>query len=443
MNSAARIASVIVAVACLFSATAARAATNLFFNAAQTMTVVSSNANAVTLASGDYEFTSSVDGYWAACAGCPVTGRFFSVFWPNGVQAQAITAGPLYGKGANITLKRADGKRFDLRAFTGKLLANTAATGAAFEIMPQLNGEDALNDPLMFDCSGYGGQSFPHTPALQGYDTYKIHLWVDWALTALTLIDTNASSPPATNVVVTTAVSPPGAGTASGGGTFTNGALVTVSAVAHPGFAFVNWTEGGTLAASSSSHTFTATASRTLVANFITNTPPVAYGGDFFQLTSQSLAINIADLMWNDYDPDGDPVTFVGASATTLNGLPLATNDTQVLIPTNALADSFTYTIADSHGGTATGTATISIITNAAGRVATLHLGTPGAAAVSFTGVPWYYYEAQRATEVTFTNALRTWPVQALPDGSIYVWDDFADLGGKPAQSFYRLRLIP
>lgn len=174
----------------------APAVTNVFFNASQTATLVSSNINLVTFISGDYQFTYTADGYWSSYQGGPPTGRFFSVFWPNGIHAQAITAGPLVGKGANITIKRADGKLFDLWAFTGKLLANTAGTGGAFEIMALLHGEDALNDPAMFDCSGYGGQSFAHTPRLAGYDTYKIHLWVDWALTALTLVDTNSVVPP-------------------------------------------------------------------------------------------------------------------------------------------------------------------------------------------------------------------------------------------------------
>ena len=58
----------------------------------------------------------------------------------------------------------------------------------AFEIMPQLNGEDAFNDPAMFDCSPAPAGRASRTPMLAGCDTYKIHLWVDWALTALTLI---------------------------------------------------------------------------------------------------------------------------------------------------------------------------------------------------------------------------------------------------------------
>jgi hypothetical protein len=171
-----------------------QAVTNVFFSASQTAVVVATNTTSTTIQSGAYQFTYSVDGYWSAFPGGPPTGRFFSVFWPDGVQAQAITAGPTVGSGANITIKRADGMLFDFLSFTGKLLANTAGAGGAFEVMPQLNGQDALADPLQFDATGNAGNSFPHTPALTGYDTYIIHLWVDYALTQLTLVD--ASLPP-------------------------------------------------------------------------------------------------------------------------------------------------------------------------------------------------------------------------------------------------------
>jgi hypothetical protein len=173
----------------------AHAMTNVFFNPSQPVNLVASNINAWTITSSGYLIIHSVDGYWSSYPGGPPTGRFFSVVWPNGVQAQAITAGPLIGRGANITIQRVDGQPFELRSFTAKLLANTAATGAAFEIMPLLDGEDALDDPLMFNASGYGGQSFSHTPALTGYDAYKIHLFVDYALAALTLVDASPLVP--------------------------------------------------------------------------------------------------------------------------------------------------------------------------------------------------------------------------------------------------------
>jgi hypothetical protein len=637
---------------CLLAAGAAQAVTNIFFNVSQTATLVVSNINSVTIQSGDYRFTYSADGYWSPGGG-PATGRFFSIFWPNGVQAQAVTTGPLLGSGANITLKRADGKLFDLQAFTGKILANTAGAGGQFEITPQLGGNDAPGSPFMFDATGYGGQSFPHTPALSGYDTYKIHLWVDWAVTALTLIDTNPPMPPAENFTIAASVSPVGAGTAGGGGNYPSNSSCTISASANPGWAFQKWTENGGQVSTAANYMFTVRSNRTLLANFVppfavatsvwpsyggtassggsfksnsvvnvsatpiagfvflnwtefgstvsaqanysftitndralvanfapagvaatfdfdTGTPPVgpsqgmpatqtkngvtatfsnlaggwsvqntffywqpavffgnflypstwgstmavefsqpvtnftmsfftgevsseyntaglilvtaytnstmtnpvatgsargawvsgaypegvlsfgsatpftkvkievpsqnpvpsylffvdnivvqlaapppphapplAFGSAFYQLAGQPLAINIADLMWQDYDPDGEPVFLVGASATSSNGLALTTQATQILVPTNSLPDGFSYTIADERGVTASGTATISIITNVTSRAIALDPTVPGSVSVSFTGVPWYSYECQRATNGTFTGNAR------------------------------------
>jgi hypothetical protein len=168
--------------------------------------------------------------------------------------------------------------------------------------------------------------------------------------------------------------------------------------------------------------------------------PPLASGGTFYQLAGQPLAINIADLISSDYDPDGEPVFFVGVSATTSNGLALTTQSAQILVPTNSQADSFSYTITDSSGVAATGKAVISVITSPASRVNALDLSVPGTVIATCTGVPWYVYECQRATNVTFTGTVQSWPVQAWADGSISVWDNFADLTNKPPQAFYRLR---
>lgn len=187
----------------------AHAATTTFFNATQTAIVASTNATSETLRSGAYLFTHSLDNYWyptISIGGGTPTGRFQSLFWPAGIHAQAITAGPsgsLTGQGsAKITIKRVDGAVFDVRSFTAKLLANTAGAGASFEIMPKLQGEDVLNDPLALDATGYGGMTFSYTtPTLTGSDSYDISLWVDFALTGITLYD--ASPAPAPALIVT------------------------------------------------------------------------------------------------------------------------------------------------------------------------------------------------------------------------------------------------
>lgn len=147
--------------------------------------------------------------------------------------------------------------------------------------------------------------------------------------------------------------------------------------------------------------------------------------------------------MWSDFDPDRDPVKFVGVSATSSNGLALTTNATQILVPANTIADGFSYTIADSHGARATGTATISIIANVASRATSLARAPDGKATISFSGVPWYFYEAQRATNGTFTGMLPTWPVPAWADGSIAMVDGFTDLASQPPQAFHRLGYHP
>ena len=67
---------------------------------------------------------------------------------------------------------------------------------------------------------------------------------------------------------ITTSSAPAAGGTTSGGGSKLCGASVTVTATANAGYNFVNWTEGGAAVSTSASYTFTASANRTLVANF-------------------------------------------------------------------------------------------------------------------------------------------------------------------------------
>jgi hypothetical protein len=169
----------------------------------------------------------------------------------------------------------------------------------------------------------------------------------------------------------------------------------------------------------------------------------LAFGSTFYQLAGQPLVINIADLMWSDYDPDGEPIFFVGVSATTSNGLVLTTQPTQILIPANSVPDAFSYTIADDRGVTASSTATIFIITNVTSRIVSLDRDIAGNVTMGCASVPWYTFECQRATNVTFTGTIRSWPAQAWADGSIFVWDDFADLTNKPPQAFYRMLWMP
>ena len=126
--------------------------------------------------------------------------------WPEGIEAQSVTTPPPGGSSqkAQINIERVDGQIFDLTSFTAKLLANTAGAGGSIEIMPSLNGEDAFNDPLYFNATGYYGQTFSYetspnylgsTALLKNFESYKVNLYVDFAITALKLSGFNIELP--------------------------------------------------------------------------------------------------------------------------------------------------------------------------------------------------------------------------------------------------------
>ena len=68
---------------------------------------------------------------------------------------------------------------------------------------------------------------------------------------------------------ITATVEPAEGGTATGGGTYTYGDEVTITVETNEDWAFLNWTENGTMVSEEKTYTFIATASRDLVANLI------------------------------------------------------------------------------------------------------------------------------------------------------------------------------
>ncbi|MGZ8898781.1 MAG: hypothetical protein ACXW3Z_01680 [Limisphaerales bacterium] len=173
-----------------------RAEVILFFSAAQTTNLYATASTSDTISTEGYLFALTRDKLFTGGVGLtnPI-GRNLRVHWPEGLEAQAVTTGPQTG-GAKIVLKREDGDRFSVESLSFKLLANTFGAGASLEIMPMINGEDAFADPLMLDATGFGGMSFSYqTGTLTNFDEYKITLYVDLALTALTIVDSTIPRP--------------------------------------------------------------------------------------------------------------------------------------------------------------------------------------------------------------------------------------------------------
>ena len=102
-----------------------------------------------------------------------------------------------------------------------------------------------------------------------------------------------------------------------------------------------------------------------------TNTPPVAVD-DLFTTTSEvPITLNV---LLNDYDPDGGAISLYSFNTTSVQGVPLTqTSDGKIIYdPTQVvlweslatgtiISDSFTYTIIDTHGATATATVTVKV----------------------------------------------------------------------------------
>ena len=109
---------------------------------------------------------------------------------------------------------------------------------------------------------------------------YKLRLWNEQYNAAY---KTNYSSAPVSKSIVYTRPSiavfakPEGCGTVTGGGTYSNGAKVTVKAEPKSGYCFVNWTENGIEVSTTPSYLCTlGTSDRDLVANFTTTTHTVS-----------------------------------------------------------------------------------------------------------------------------------------------------------------------
>ncbi len=74
--------------------------------------------------------------------------------------------------------------------------------------------------------------------------------------------------------VIDISAQPANYGSVSGGGQVEYGDTITVTATPGPGYFFINWTEGATVASTTKAYTFDAKSARTLLANFRVATPP-------------------------------------------------------------------------------------------------------------------------------------------------------------------------
>jgi hypothetical protein len=97
-----------------------------------------------------------------------------------------------------------------------------------------------------------------------------------------------------------------------------------------------------------------------------TNNDPVANADAKKADENVALTFAASDLLANDTDADGDVITLTGVGASSANGGTVTFSSGQITYTaaTNFYgSDTFTYSISDGTGGTATGTVTVTVLT--------------------------------------------------------------------------------
>ena len=234
----------------------------------------------------------------------------------------------------------------------------------------------------------------------------------------------------------------------AGGGVYNLSATATAATTAIRKLVFVP-AAARVARGSSETTVFTISANDGLVAAVIDSTTsvislsvnhlPVATSDTMVRFVKGGAKVLASTLLANDTDVDGDTLTITDVPATSDNGATLLFRDGWIhYIPllTYNLTDSFTYTVNDGHGGTATGSVTVNIRTDsslALNYAGIQNLGA-GKFRVTFHGIPGLTYTVQYTDSIVGPiNWLNLGPVVA--DGAgIVTCDDPAGSGSR----FYR-----
>ena len=153
-----------------------------------------------------------------------------------------------------------------------------------------------------------------------------------------------------------------------------------------------------------------------LVPDQLINTPPIAGPDTIQRYPTAGVKVDLASLMSNDSDADGEPVYFKNVSQTSEKGGTVTCDGTWVYYTPAAgytNVDHFTYTISDSRGTPVTGTVTVDLKPEdgAARNLSITDLGN-SAYRLRFSGIP------NRATIIQYTPVLEPPDWQTLTTGT-------------------------
>ncbi|MFX4262441.1 InlB B-repeat-containing protein [Pelotomaculum propionicicum] len=145
---------------------------------------------------------------------------------------------------------------------------------------------------------------------------------------------------------VSVSASPAEGGSVSGGGSYAEGARVTVTAAANPGYSFVNWTEGSNAVSTKATYRFTmGTADRNLTANFQAAAPGWPKG---IRLSATAVTSNSVTLTLNQPVPEAvEYIVYYGEQSKTFS----AGAGTTFVIDGLSKGTSYTFTVQAGYAG--------------------------------------------------------------------------------------------
>jgi len=194
----------------------------------------------------------------------------------------------------------------------------------------------------------------------------------------------------------------PGAGTPTGTVNFRIDGSITGSGTLsgrEATFAANNLSHGShTVVAEYAGDTNFAGTTNALAQNQVINTPPVAGNLTIQRNPLLSVKVRLSTLLTNASDADGDPLNMTVSSVSASNATVTVSGGWVFYTPAVGFtnADSFTYTITDGQGGSATGTVTVAIqVDNAQSQNLTITDLGNGSFLINGSGIPGYTYRLQ------------------------------------------------
>ena len=179
---------------------------------------------------------------------------------------------------------------------------------------------------------------------------------------------------------------------------------------------------------------------------FAPHSPPVANSATYSRNAGTPLLIGvISDLLANyTSDPNGLTVYLTSVGTPGSGTASISSDGNWILYtpssPDSTSSDSFSYTVNDGRGGSASSTVTVNVAANnSTGSVGTIDTSSmPASVVVKMYGIPNYYYDLQRATDAAFTQNVTTLVTAQQANSSGVV--SFTDNSPPTPSAFYRLK---